>query len=338
MIRIHSLSNTPYFFDLSSIQKGRLHLHPHQKLRARVLDMLPQQKVRLRLAGRVVELQSQLTFRKNEVLLLQVLPQKGGKLRLKLLERSFGTQGMESVAIETFGKDLKTLQHIVHFDEKLKKEINRLLLQRKLQEELLEASKIIKKIFHTLNKEDKRLVALLKTNFLDIENLDAKELKELLLDMHKTKMGSFKSMLSMLQEHRETKELERLLYMLDTYALVAQASGMIMSFLPVIWDEVEESELVIKKLTYAKVHFCRLYLRFHNNDKVLVSLILHKGYLQVVFGVEEDAFREKLAMSMPLLKKSLAHKGIYVHCLVKEFCKQDLLRGFEDENLVNMKL
>jgi len=305
-------------------------LRPNQILQAQVLKTLPEGKVQIRMLGLVWEVKSQVALQEGERLLLQV--QEGNEkscMRLCVIKDEKECSFL-STPLAMKPKAVVNAYNL--------KQQNTIVLQE-IYADLFKASKRIKKSLQTIGHKAPELIAKLeKLLFLQ---LDAKGLQDLL---GKGFGENIEKLLDSLEnlEHKykdAQKDLHQIQELLQNYLLLSQLGGAIIYFVPILWDEVEDSEIVIKQLRRYNISMCRLYLRFVDNDEVRVTLLLRKNYLQIFFGVRDEHFKEEIIAGIASLKQNFISSGLYVDIVVDDFYKELLDRSFFlDESFVDKKI
>jgi hypothetical protein len=148
---------------------------------------------------------------------------------------------------------------------------------------------------------------------------DAGKLKETLLLLH-PKNPRLQSQLQKSVGEEKSRELMVALQMLWLGGFI---SGSLANVLPLDWQEVQESSIVIKRLKKQDAYYCRVKLRFESQDRVAATFILHKSYLNLYLAVEDAEFREAVEKDCEELKKVLSGGKVAVNVFVKEYNEDD---------------
>ncbi len=311
-------------------------LRTNQILQAQVVGLLPEGKAQIRMLGKVWELRSEVALQKGERLLLQVQERdENGSVRLSVIKDaedfSFLTK-LDPLSIE-----IETLLSVSN-NHRLKRQIDAILLHD-IYAKLFKASYKIKETLQQVTQEAPEIAKRLEEFFP--KRLEAKEFHELLGRSFVQKMKKLiDSLEDIQQKHRRLSvQLQQMQELLQNYLLLSQLGGAVIYFVPVLWEAVEDSEIVIKHLRRYDIYMCRLYLRFVDSDEVRVTLLLRRKYLQIVFGAQDEAFKERIATNIGALKSSFIGSGIYVDIVVDDFYKERLDSSFfMEESFVDRKI
>lgn len=177
-----------------------------------------------------------------------------------------------------------------------------------------------------LVKNHKELLNKLQTvitSFGGIENIDEKNIKELLknsgvflesklLNSNPNLTYDLKAILLQIQnDTNDTKDDEilkttaKLLTQIDYFQLLSLTSGTDWMYLPFSWEEFEYGKIGFKKQD-KNSYYCEIELNLKSYDLVKIQLLLGEGnYLNIMFDCDNPQFNKDLKEKLTELKSEL---------------------------------
>ncbi len=309
---------------------------PRRTFQAKVAKVISAQEVEIEVGTRKAKVRTKIPLEEGMVLLLRTLPDKNELQLLQILPKRSDFSFLSSLNL--FRTQAKTILALANFDEKLKQKLIGQLFDKNTQEHLL---RLHAKLSHILAKipTDSRLTLLAKT--IKSKELKAKEIEQLLI-LHKKEhekiLQSLHSLAKDLPDRASFDMVMDVVQMLQNYWLLGQMSNAYVGYLPLDWPDLDESRIVIKRLLSRPVYLCKIHLGFTNHGRVDVTLVLHRRYLSVVLGVENEKYRKTIQQSRHELKLQLQAMGVMANILVKEFMQEDLQSFLAKENFTDRKV
>jgi len=175
----------------------------------------------------------------------------------------------------------------------------------------------------------------LKKLLLDINELDAKSLqkqikksgvflearladssskpKEVILDDVKATLLLLKQELSQsknLVVKDTLLKIDKVLTNINYYQLVSFSMGANILYLPLLWGELDEGQINIKKLRQ-KRYFCEINLKLKNIGKIdLLVMLFDDISINLSIFVQSDKFLKKIRENLQLLKQGISSVGL----------------------------
>lgn len=247
---------------------------------------------------------------------------------LKNLGESLSSKGIDNLLIQ---KDLLQNNNGVQnrtLNEGLKTVLSELFQNAKSDKILLNITKnsAIFKTFEHFGNEAKKLTELLinkdiknfdplllKSFFMDIENLDEKKLKNIL---EKTILTSdIKNLLSTLAENTDQEiqiQANKLLTQIEYYQLNSYLNYSLYTYLPFEWEMFEGGDIELKQEN-SKQYSCQINIELKEYGKVKINLLYdEEKHISIGFFLENDELKEKISTLLPNLRKNLKELNIYV--------------------------
>jgi len=170
---------------------------------------------------------------------------------------------------------------------------------------------------------------------LDIKKLDAKSLQKQInksglfleskladssLDPKEVILNDVKATLLLLkQELSQSKDtvvkdtllkIDKVLTSINYYQLVSFSLGANISYLPLLWEELDEGQINIKKLKQ-KRYFCEINLKLKNFGKVdLLVMLFDDISINISMFVQSAKFLKQIRGNLELLKQGINSAGL----------------------------
>ena len=210
-------------------------------------------------------------------------------------------------------KDENILQNIKDTALDLKSILNNF----KKSKLLLKSTISLEKLLLDINKLDaKSLQKQIKKSgvFLEARLADSSSKpKEVILDDVKA------TLLLLKQELGQSKNLvvkdtllkiDKVLTNINYYQLVSFSMGANISYLPLLWGELDEGQINIKKLKQKK-YFCEINLKLKNIGKIdLLVMLFDDISINLSIFVQSDKFLKKIRENLQLLKQGISSVGL----------------------------
>jgi Flagellar hook-length control protein FliK len=114
------------------------------------------------------------------------------------------------------------------------------------------------------------------------------------------------------EQMRET--IDRLLRNIDFFQISSRVNNMLCAYLPVLWQELKDGELIFKRSRDDRrdvaVYYCTINLDLEYTGKMSVSLTMQERSLYVSFKVEREESCDLLRSHKDILEKKCADAGI----------------------------
>ncbi len=323
----------PLVDSLWSSAAQTIELRVGQTLKAKVIDNLSNDKILVRMGGVSMELRSEMTLEKEAILLLRVIDApKGGTIRLQLLQSLRPHIDFSFLdSLDIFNTDAKTLLALVNFDERLKKRVIEDFLAKE-HEYLLNH-----KIQRLIDILDPKIAQMLQTLMIQPQELDAKKIKDAIEKKEHSIVDAFLAVAAHIPDKKSRQEIMDIVQLIQNYWLLGAMSGSLIGYLPLDWEGLEESRIIIKKLNYKRIYLCKIHLKFHDTGHIDATLILHKHFLNVVLAIEDEGYRKAIHDSHRKLKVDLAKNGLMVHVLIKPYKFEDIAPFLSEESFMKAK-
>ncbi len=295
-----------YPYEFTQVSKPPLHsitLKEGEILKAEVIDILPSGGVVVKAKGIHITLQTEIPLRKDTQLLLKVMDtgKKSNKIVLKLISiadnRIFFNEELKNILknpeiAEIFLNQLKSvLPEILHSD---KKGLFINLLQDFIKSYDLQSV----------------LSNIKNTNFvISIDKLNPEILQKLLFKtgvLMETKIKKGETIEDLKQEilkgNINEKELKDII---NYYQSLSVLTGGFFSFIPVLWEDLQQGDILFYKEKKKKSFMCRLELNFRDTGNLTTDIFLLEKDLSVIFFVENKNFEKALKSRVKHLEESL---------------------------------
>ena len=105
------------------------------------------------------------------------------------------------------------------------------------------------------------------------------------------------------------KEISNLVTNIQNYQLLSNLIDGIYTYLPLIWDGLDNSEFIMKKGEKKNQYLCKIVLDFKDIGKVDSTLFLFENDLKIVLDVENRDFEKNLKKGIEVLKSVLKKEG-----------------------------
>ena len=235
-------------------------------------------------------------------------------------------------------------------NQKSKDMVLKILKKENILENLKDTTQDLKLILNNLKNSKlltKSTISLEKV-LLDIDKLNAKSLqkqikksgiflesrlldsssnpKEVILDDVKATLLLLKEKLDQngdLVSKDTLVKIDRVLTNINYYQLVSFSMGANMSYLPLLWEELDEGQINIKRLKQ-KRYFCEINLKLKSIGKVdLLIMLFDDISINLSIFVQNDNFLKKIRENLGLLKQGISSVGlipsnIYLYNYLKE--------------------
>ncbi len=303
--------------------------------RAKVTRVIGADQVEIEVGGQRVRVRTQVALEEGTTLLLRSLPDKKTLQLLQIIPKRSDFSFLSS--LDLFETQAKTIVALANFDERLKHKLIERIFDSATQRKLLELHAKISEILAKVPM-DSRLALLAerigpkKPKAEDIERSLFLHKKE-----HEAIVQALRSLAQDLPDRATADMVMDVVQMLQNYWLLGQMSNAYIGYLPLDWPELEESRIVIKRLTSRPVYLCKIHLGFVDRGQVDVTLVLHRRYLSVVMGIEDEIYRRILHRSRHELKLQLQALGVVANILVKKFVQEDIGSFLAKENFMDLR-
>ncbi len=105
-------------------------------------------------------------------------------------------------------------------------------------------------------------------------------------------------------------KVNRVLTNISYYQLASFSLGANILYLPLLWEQLDEGQISIKKLKQKK-YFCEINLKLKNIGKIdLLVMLFDDIYLNISFFVQSDKFLEKIRENLQILKEGISSVGL----------------------------
>ena len=305
---------------------------PDRTFRAKVTKVVSTKEVEIEVGMQRATVRTQIPLEEGATLLLRTIAGKKELQLVQILPKRSDFSFLSSLDIF----QTQTILALANFDEKLKRKLIAQLFDRSVQERLLklhsELSDLLAKI-----PADSRLALLAEK--IRSKKLRADQIRSL-LDMHKKEheeiLEALKALAKDLPDRRSADRVMDVVQMLQNYWLLGQMSNAYVGYLPLDWPDLQESRIVIKRLASRPIFLCKIHLGFTDHGRVDVTLVLHRRYLSVVMGIEDESYRETIRQSRHQLKQQLQTMGVVANILVKEYVHEDMQSFLANENFTDV--
>jgi len=310
---------------------------PEYTFRAKVKKVISSSEIEIEVGSQKFRVGTKIPLEEGATLLLRALPDKSELQLLQVIPKRSDFSFLASLDI--FRTESETLLALANFDTKLKQRLIEQIFDQYVQKRLLRLhAKLSQILADTPN--DSKILALL------VDLVKSKKLKadkiERLLHLHKKEHEEVIKTLQILAEDQPDKASYNMVMevaqMLQNYWLLGQMGNAYVGYLPLDWPDLEESRILIKRLVSRPVYLCKIHLGFTEHGRVDVTLVLHRRYLSVVIGIENEEYRDIIQNSRHELKLQLQAMGVMANILVKKFVQEDLQSFLIKESFMDLKV
>ncbi len=188
---------------------------------------------------------------------------------------------------------------------------------------------------------------------LDINKLDAKSLQKQInksgvflearladssLSPKEVILNDVKATLLLLKEElSQSKDLvaqntlvkvDKVLTNINYYQLVSFSMGANILYLPILWEELDEGQINIKKLKRKK-YFCEINLKLKNIGKIdLLLMLFDEIYIDISIFVQNDRFLKQIRDNLQILKQGINSAGLIpANIYLYDFAKDEKIRN-----------
>ncbi len=352
--------------------------HAGETIKAEVLDILPNGGVVIRTKGGKLTIKTEIPLNKDTSLLLKILPPTvDNKIRLQLIgvienkaQSKMNISEINNLLKEIIKNnvDIKVFDEIVKFFLSSSFSISgnqKAQLQYILQMMLAMREKgIVQRLYSINNKlktnNNSPLSKIIQSMLMNISQISSENLRQAVensgiffeakLKHNKSINGDLKGELLKIKSKLEGKkefakvvdEINILLKDIETHQMLSKLTGALITFLPIIWEGLKESQISIKKgkSKYAKQYFCRISLDFEKFGKVLAFIVMFENEFFISFKLEDEHLEKIMKLGIDNLKNQLKKKGI--NTVVINFFHKEItfeqLENFESlESLINLR-
>jgi hypothetical protein len=372
MINFKPLTHELEFLVLTKPQGKSISFHSGETVKAEVIDILPTGGVVVRMKGQYITIRTEIPLQKDLQLLLRVMETSvDGKLKLQFI----GTveEQKPKISISQLISELSNKVNIdlKKFDDILKiflSEFNSIESSQKASVQFLfltllgmKEQTIQMRLNNLVNsaKKDSAIAKLFQSLLINPSNLNSEQIKHSILNsgiLFETKLKEgkkqkiskdlkgnlLKLIYSLEKEGNKDKisEIKDLLTEIEIYQLLSKTTDSIYTFLPLFWEDINESNISFKKGKKENQFFCKIYLNFKEKGKFLILIMMFNKEFYLFFKVEDKGLEEKIRGNVKDLQESLKNLGLNLVGL--NFLGNDTsfekLQSFESlENLINFK-
>ncbi|WP_200762422.1 flagellar hook-length control protein FliK [Nitrosophilus alvini] len=136
------------------------------------------------------------------------------------------------------------------------------------------------------------------------------------------------------------KKIDQVLSQIEILQLYSKATDAFYTFLPIIWEGLEEGSIAFKKRKGKKeFYLCRISLNFSAFGEIEVMALLNRSEINITFRTQSNQLRDVLSADIQNLKNEIEKDGIRVG-FIKFINSSD--KNFDEfmhfENVVNIKV
>ncbi|WP_281950569.1 hypothetical protein [Nitrosophilus kaiyonis] len=301
-----------------------------ETIKAEVIDILPNGAVVARLKGQHVHIKTEIPLKKDTNLLLRVMDTQDSDKKLKLQILSTESRN-KNILDKLENIDIKLNQDVyikLSKNEHNKELILKQLIEKDFFNEYENLTKNMQNILKNLENKniDNSLINSLKSQFINLSKIDFLQIKKAIedsgiffenkiskkiekKDIIKDIKASLLSILDNTEDKDIKKEVSHLISSIQNYQLLSNLIDGIYTYLPLIWDELNDSEFIMKKGEKKNQYLCKIILDFVDYGKVDSTIFLFGDDLKIVFEIESKDFEKNLKNSIEVLKQELKKDG-----------------------------
>jgi len=324
-------------------ERPSLTLRAGEVVRAEVLNVASGNTVSIRLKGMVIEAKTEMPLRKNETLMLRV-EGAGREVRLRLVGREGG--GSPEALRESVLSALKGLSSARLDAEGLRAAARLLRALPAPVREMLPQLSTIERLIPGIERlasgdpggfvessgilfETKLRLLALRLATGGVYGNEARAAEEAFSSMVK---GDLKGALLSLQDSLRDEALagrllrhnvnpdslntavERLIRNIEFHQLQSRLNDSLQVFIPFIWKELRDGELIIRE-SYsgkppARRYSCIVNIDLEGPGRVIAHVLLQAGCFHVSFVTENRAFADLLNEGLPVLERQFEASGL----------------------------
>ena len=325
MINFKPLLNNYEYFQIVKPLGNSITLKAGETVKAEVIDVLSTGGVVLRIKGGILTVNTEIPLQKNTSLLLKILntPQTDHKLKIQLIgilnkNEALINPKTEYLAEEIInflqtGKNRETIlnsifsyivQNINNSDTKAQR------LAQNLLNSFLSSQKInlqinntdISKILHSIKEvSPETFEKIIKNSGLFFENkIKHKKFSEIKDDLKYV----------LLNRKDLTQNEKQVLTGIEGYQLLSKAFESVYIFLPLLWDDLERGDILLKKSKkWKNVYFCRINLDFKDLGRFSGGIFQFGRELYLNFFVENLQLKELIRKNSEELIQNIKKHG-----------------------------
>ncbi len=372
MINFKPLVNEFEFLTIVKPQGKSISFHSGETVKAEVIDILPTGGVVLRLKGGYITIRTEIPLQKDLQLLLKVMETSvDGKLKLQLLgvvEQSNQKPKIQQLISELTEKgsiDFKKFDDILKLflsnsgsiENSQKASIQFIfltLLGMKEQSIQLRLNSLISSV-----KKDSAVTKLFQSLFIGSSSITGEQVKNAVLNsgvlfetklkQGKTKInedlkGNLLKILDILEKKKDLesiKKVNELIKEIEIYQLLSKTTDSIFTFLPLLWQDLKESNIAFKRGKKENQFFCKIFLNFKEKGKLISLIMMFNRDIYLSFKVENSDLKNKIKDNISEIKERLGSLNFNI-INVSFFGEEttfEKLQSFESlETLINFKI
>ena len=123
-------------------------------------------------------------------------------------------------------------------------------------------------------------------------------------------------------------KVDKVLTNINYYQLVSFSMGANVLYLPLLWEELDEGQINIKKLKRKK-YFCEINLKLKNIGKIdLLVMLFDEISINISIFVQNDKFLKQIRENIQILKQGINNAGlITANIYLYDFAKDEKIKN-----------